>query len=250
MPLGKICTGLTFSLLVIVSLASADAEVPEGPKAPSTSIGSPQRGRLEDAAELPEAGPGYRFQTMRGNPRARFGTDEMVAMLQAAAARVDEEAPGSTLIIEDLSLENGGRISGHGSHRSGRDVDVRYYAVDEDGAPRSGRSVSFRRNGRARNGARFDVQRNWLFIQSALESEHADVQYIFIYRPLEILLLEYAAEAGASEALLEEAARKMMPPGGGPRVSPHADHMHIRILCSAEDEAQGCRNRNSRRRRR
>ncbi|MFK8002416.1 MAG: penicillin-insensitive murein endopeptidase [Polyangiales bacterium] len=234
---------------VALSIASisllASAEVP-----PSTSVGSPQRGHLVAGVALPASGAGFRFQTIRGNPSARYGTEEMVAMLLAAVAGVESEAPGSLLVIGDLSLPEGGRIHGHGSHTSGRDVDIRYYALDEGGEPRSEPNVDFGRNGRASDGGRFDVERNWLFIRSALESELADVQYIFIYGPLERLLLEHAEANGASPELLQEAARKMMPPGGGSRVSPHADHMHIRILCTAEDEAEGCLNRNSRRRRR
>lgn len=239
-----IAAALIASFIVSLSLL-AHAELP-----PSTSVGSPQRGRLIGGVELPAVGTGFRFQTARGNPTARFGTEEMVAMLAAAAAAVEAQAPGGTVIIEDLSLPEGGRIRGHGSHTNGRDVDVRYYALSEDGEPRSEPNVEFRRTGRARDGGRFDTARNWLFIRSVLESNQADVQYIFIYRPLEQLLLEHAATTDASPELLAEAARKMMPPGGGSRVSPHADHMHIRILCTAEDEAEGCRNRNSRRRRR
>lgn len=237
---------VAFVALSIVSVSLlASAEIP-----PSTSVGSPQRGHLVHGMVLPASGPGFRFQTIRGNPTARYGTEEMVAMLLSSVADVEAEAPGSTLVIGDLSLPEGGRIDGHGSHTCGRDVDIRYYALDENGEPRSEPNVEFRRNGLARDGGRFDVARNWLFIRSALESDEADVQYIFIYRPLELLLLEHAETTGASPELLQEAARKMMPPGGGSRVSPHADHMHIRVHCTAADETEGCLNRNARRRRR
>lgn len=236
---------LAFAFVMASSASLAGAEHPA-----STSTGSPQRGQLLNGVALPLVGPGFRFQTMRGNANARYGTEEMIAMLLGAVADVEAAAPGSTLVIEDISLPEGGRIHGHGSHRSGRDVDIRYYALNENGQPRSEPNIDFRRDGRARDGGQFDVARNWLFILSALESDEAEVQYIFIYRPLEELLLEHAATTGASPALLAEAARKMMPPGGGPRVSPHADHMHIRISCTAADEAEGCLNRNSRRRRR
>jgi penicillin-insensitive murein endopeptidase len=238
----RFAAAFTLCFASLSLLASADLP-------PSTSTGSPQRGHLLNGVALPASGPGFRFQTIRGNPTARYGTEEMVAMLLAAVADVEEQAPGSAVVIGDISLPEGGRIHGHGSHRSGRDVDIRYYALDENEQPRSEPNIAFRRNGRARDGGRFDVTRNWLFIRSVLESDHADVQYIFIFRPLERLLLEHAATTDASPELLAEAARKMMPPGGGARVSPHADHMHIRILCTAEDEAEGCRSRSRRRRR-
>lgn len=173
-----------------------------------------------------------------------------VALSVSFSLLASAEVPPSTSVGSPQRGHLVAGIHGHGSHTSGRDVDIRYYALDEGGEPRSEPNVDFGRNGRASDGGRFDVERNWLFIRSALESELADVQYIFIYGPLERLLLEHAEANGASPELLQEAARKMMPPGGGSRVSPHADHMHIRILCTAEDEAEGCLNRNSRRRRR
>src|SRR6478735_9971575 len=92
---------------------------PRGP-VHGQSVGAPWAGRLRDATELPE-GDGY----VRRRPWRMFGTKPTVEAIYHAVGRVREEFPAIHVIaIGDISAEQGGRISDHSSHQSGRDVDI------------------------------------------------------------------------------------------------------------------------------
>lgn len=223
-------------LLLCVPVAAQDAP-------PHTSVGAPRDGRIAGGGvELPTRGPGYHFRThhQRNNPSAHYGTPPLVGALQRAAAAVAGRWPGSDVAIEDLSFENGGRIRGHGSHRTGRDVDVTYYAMRADGSridPTESRW--FLRNGRARGHAdeRLDAERTWAFLRALLEDDAIRVQYVFMHRALQRRILAVArAPARARFADVMRTPR-------GRNVDPHADHFHVRIECPEADVAFGCRDR-------
>ena len=206
-----------------------------------TSVGNTRRGRLIEGIAFPATGEGFRFETNRGNLEARYGTPSLVRMLQASIARVNAAAPGGQLIVEDISNRHGGTLPGHGSHTSGRDADVRFYAVDASGQPMEPRRVSYGPDGRAVDGGpeRFDVERNWLLIEAMLQSREVRVRFIFVAPWIEHLLLAHARPRAPRE-LLRLAERRMRPPGT-PLASPHDDHLHVRIGCPAGDVAHGCR---------
>ena len=139
----RLRAGLVASLLVLVFAASpvpharsADEEtrLPEDVRQllakrgrHSTSVGAPGDGSLEGGVPFPLTGPGFRFGPMR-DPHARYGTVEVVQALVHAALAVSRDLPGGELTVHDLSLEHGGPIPHHGSHRAGRDVDVLFYS--------------------------------------------------------------------------------------------------------------------------
>jgi penicillin-insensitive murein endopeptidase len=217
--------------------------VPAHAQAPHASVGTPQRGSLVAGYALPPRGVGYHWETNRENPRASYGTEPLVRALVRAAAEVARVHPGSDLAIHDLSFEHGGPIRGHGSHTSGRDVDVAYYAVDANGArvdPTT--SVWFDAEGYARgaprtSALRFDAERTWLFLAALLTDPSIEVQYVFMHPALQRLLLRYAervAPRGAARA------RAVLRTPRGRRVDPHADHLHVRIRCPAAHRALGC----------
>lgn len=209
---------------------------------PHYSVGTAQRGRLAGGGEeLPLRGDGYHFETNRGNPRAHYGTPALVGALERASAEVARAHPGSDLAIHDLAFQNGGAIRGHGSHRSGRDVDVAYYALEPDGAPMNPtRSIWFLSHGRARGveaatAPRIDRARTWLWLRTLLTDDAIEVQYVFMAPALQRLILAHAGDDPTSEV----AARVVRTPRGR-RVDPHADHFHVRIHCSSADLEHGC----------
>jgi penicillin-insensitive murein endopeptidase len=208
-----------------------------------TSVGTPQNGRVAGGGvALAPRGPGYHWVTNRGNAAASFGTPSLVAALARAAAEVARVHPGSDLAIHDLGFESGGRIRGHGSHTSGRDADVAYYATNASGAridPTT--SVWFDPSGRARGVAsatavRFDAARTALFLSTLLEDRSIRVQYVFMHPALQ-RLVRSAAGRHASQL-----TRVLRTPRGR-RVDPHADHLHVRIHCPPADVAYGCADR-------
>ncbi len=77
--------------------------------------------------QLPASGRGF-YGYYRAS--ARWGTPRLVYGLERIGGRYT--GPGGAYGVGDISLENGGAISGHASHRAGIDVDVR--PVRTDGA--------------------------------------------------------------------------------------------------------------------
>lgn len=238
---------LLFGLAGLLSGCFAFAPKPHQP----WSWGSPSRGLLQEGMELPEKGVGY----VRARPgdAHRYGTRELVEALQRAAASVQTHFPGGApLRVGDITGPGGGEQSRHGSHRSGRDVDLIFYVLDGKGRSVQGRGwLGFDRFGLAREdrapgGKRgsgelfyFDDARNWHLIRTLLADPSIEVQWVFCSQGLKARLLAYARAHEASPEILFRAAWVLHQPGSG---NPHRDHFHIRIACSAAQRALGCVN--------
>jgi penicillin-insensitive murein endopeptidase len=206
------------------------------------SVGVPHHGVQTESVELPVRGPGFRrFRPMgtnySGNPR-------LVAGLQAAAAAVDQALPGGApLTIGDLSARHGGRIPGHNSHRTGRDVDLLWYVTTPAGAPvPSPGFIRVASDGLAeiyetQQYLRLDVPREWLLVKSLLLSNDIAVQFMFVSHDVEALLIEYARSKGEPLDLVWHAETVMLEPSDS---APHDDHLHLRIACSPEESVNGC----------
>jgi len=88
------------------------------------SIGRPQRGRLANASVLPRNPDAWFIR----RPERAYGTRATVSQIQRVIQRVRRHFPRvHALAIGDLSARRGGRITMHGSHQSGRDVDLGFY---------------------------------------------------------------------------------------------------------------------------
>ena len=211
-------------------------------QAPSESQGWPWRGRLAHPSHLPE-GPRVRYVDQYRDNGHHYGTSELVNLISDVAARVAEAFPGSRLPVGELSAPHGGRIDRHRSHRSGRDVDIGFFALDAAGDDAT--TVRFARFGRSGTGLgpyrdlRFDDARNWAVVRALMESREARVQHIFVADTLKTRLLREAVRSGAPRELVVRAAATMMQPA---RVLPHRDHLHVRIYCP-DDDRPTCRDR-------
>ena len=204
------------------------------------SIGYAHRGRLSGGLLL-EATANLRFKD--GTPDGeRYGTAELVRLIAASADHVATVVPGLPLTVGDLSRRRGGRFGRHRSHRSGRDVDLVYYTLDDAGHPAlPEQMIGFRRSGigRDRAGLRyhFDDTRNWALVAFLIDNDIAAVQRIFLSRTIKRRLLAHAQRSGAAASLIERAAAVLDNSGGR-----HHDHMHVRIFCPAGDRPE-CRDR-------
>jgi penicillin-insensitive murein DD-endopeptidase len=251
------------ALLSAALLTTACVGTPT-PLAPSIrgSIGLPHEGMISDAAPLPRKGEGY--ARLRNND-VNWGNPRMVAAIRAAAESVSRERPGARVIVGDLSARYGGEASGHRSHRTGRDADLLLYALTPDGRPVD--SPGFTRFGpdgladtstydeegeaqpnksRAREiqklkrGGRYlrlDVEREWLLIKALVSSPEANVQWLFLARWLEALVIEYARARGEDPELIWYAENVLLQPGDS---SAHDDHLHLRIACTPDEAVAGC----------
>ena len=127
---------MRFALFALVALLEISCVHPGAlTDGSSVSFGDHRSGVLRHASQLPAVGVGY-FVPERWQARQRqYGTDEIVGLIRRAAARVRQRVPRSLVGIADLSPLGGGPTREHGSHRSGRDVDFIYYALDASGRP-------------------------------------------------------------------------------------------------------------------
>lgn len=227
-------------LIVAALLACAPIAFAQDGAPPGTSVGDVHEGRLVGGgAELPRTGDGFHWVTNRGNPDARYGAPSLVGALVRAARTVAQAHPGSDLAIHDLAQRGGGPIRGHGSHRSGRDVDIAYYATLADGAPMNPTaSIWFVGGGRERGapaatGRRFDATRTWAFLRALLDDDAIRVSHVFMAPHLQRLVLD---AAGRDAHRIRPVLRRPR----GRRVDPHADHFHVRIHCPRGDLRYGC----------
>ncbi|MCC7534919.1 MAG: penicillin-insensitive murein endopeptidase [Deltaproteobacteria bacterium] len=237
--------GLPFtfvSVLVLLPLAVGRAEpgVEAGkpPLSGSHSVGLAYRGMLVGGVRLEESEHVVRAGRRQSSGNW-YGTRELVALIEDAARRVAAARPGLQLGVGDLSGPHGGTIEGHGSHESGRDVDIGFF-VTEQGSPRPAAGwVELTARGTPVASARppldrlrFDDAANWDLVRSIVESPHAEVQYVFVASWLEQRLLREAARRGEEASLVERAAHVMLQPRNA---TPHADHFHVRIYCPEDD---------------
>jgi murein endopeptidase len=172
--------------------------------------------------------------------KVSWALPNLLSVLNRAARTVARKYPGSMLELGELSRKEGGRITSHLSHQSGRDADVSFYLTDLDGAPiRAPRFLRCVGTGEGRDDPtiRFDDQRNWEFVRALLEDPNEEVRQIFIYAPLRARLLAYAAKVKAPRALRAKAAAAMMQPVNA---LPHDDHFHVRISCPLDMVERGC----------
>ncbi len=203
---------------------------PESGDGSSLSVGRHNRGRLIRGHELHES-DALRFKS---RSEARFGTDELVALLDRAARAVMARTPGARLTVGDLSRRGGGRFRPHRSHQSGRDVDLGFYVTDPDGAPLDlHRFYDFRRDltVRGHDELRYDLVRNWQLVE-ALVMDEVPVQWIFVSRTIRGRLLEEGARQGASADVIARAEAILSQPSHG---GMHNDQFHVRIYCPLPD---------------
>jgi penicillin-insensitive murein DD-endopeptidase len=205
------------------------------------SIGLPHSGVQTDSVELPKHGPG--FERFRPFGNAYFGQTELVDEVRRVAAVVDGRWPGPPLVLGDLSAREGGQIPRHNSHRSGRDIDLLWALTTPSGIPvKAPGFIHLGPDGigiDADTGTyyRLDVERQWAIIRTFLESETVYVQWMFMSRPVEAMIVQYARARGEPDELLWRAETVMIQPKGS---LPHDDHIHLRISCTPQTMITGC----------
>lgn len=201
------------------------------------SLGSPNEGHLKGGAHIDLTKPWFRVVPVYESGDVRWALPIMTNMIDRAARHVNKRFPGAVLDVGDLSVKHGGDVARHHSHESGRDADLGFYAVDAKGKQVHGKTfVKFNPDLASPNypGARFDLARNWAFVQELLTDPAARVSHIFIADWLKRELLAYA-KTHAVRGVYERAAAVLMQPHNS---LPHDDHFHVRISCPREAHSQ------------
>jgi penicillin-insensitive murein endopeptidase len=197
---------------------------------PARSIGAPNAGHLENGVHL-DTSKEIRVVGAYLPGDARWGTRELVRLIERTAHEVRKRFPDAVLGVGHLSRKGGGEIERHASHESGRDADIAFYLTDAAGKPIvRDHFVAILPDGKAgaEAGVRFDDARNWAVVAALLTDPQAHVTHIFVASPLRTRLLAYAAKVGAPAAIRARAAELMMQPH---HALPHDDHFHVRIAC-------------------
>jgi penicillin-insensitive murein endopeptidase len=199
----------------------------------SVSMGRSNGGLLRNGVPVPTDPALLVKSESRGE---HYGTAELVTLLVYGAHAVARSAPGSRLVVGDLSREGGGRLRPHRSHRSGRDVDIGFYMVDPQGRalPAAPGFVHMTAQLVGPHGGRlygFDVARNWTLVEALLSHPEVHPQYLFVANPLIQALLRHARNQRASAEIIARAEAVLDQPRG----SPHRSHFHMRIFCARDD---------------
>lgn len=211
------------------------------------SIGAPNDGHLVGGVALPER-PWLRVVPFYADADVRWGLPALVGLVERAGRRVARRFRGAVLGVGDLSLEHGGDIDRHASHESGRDVDLAFFLVHDDGVPVAAeRFVPVAPDGSAPRlaHARFDDARNWALVQALIDDPVARVTHVFVAPHVRRRLLLWAARRGESPSVLARAAEVMHQPRSALE---HDDHFHVRIGCPA-GQSRTCQEGPTRRRR-
>ncbi|MBM4375577.1 MAG: penicillin-insensitive murein endopeptidase [Deltaproteobacteria bacterium] len=180
----------------------------------SLSLGTPAAGGLVNPVALRSSA-----ELTIVDAAASWGTEETVAYLTRAVAKVYERHPNTPpLQVGHLSSRRGGPLSPHRSHQSGRDVDLGYYYRDDKG-------TWYRRA----TAANLDLERTWALVR-ALVTE-TDAEYIFINTSVQKLLKDHAQRIGEDptwlDGLFQVGSRSTN--AIVRHVHGHDTHMHVRF---------------------
>jgi penicillin-insensitive murein endopeptidase len=152
------------------------------------------------------------------DPSHAYGTEETVDALRLSLRAVYEHFPNTPVVsIGHLSAKQGGHLSPHQSHQSGRDVDVSFYY---DGSPNRWYERASPNH--------LDLPRTMYLIRTLVEK--TSIEMILVDRSLHEPLRRYALGQGMDEAWVEGlfVTREGRPPIV--RHAPgHATHLHLRF---------------------
>lgn len=200
---------------------------------PGQSRGRPQRGSLVDGVQLPQSPQYYRRR-----PEWVYGAQHVIDHTRRVIAEVNRRHPSvHRLAIGDISAPKGGTLPGHGSHQSGRDIDLGlYFRSVPSGYPEEFVSAS---------AGKLHAAANWTLIHALFRASKtsAGPEKIFLDYDVQGRIYEAARKEGVPRGTLSKIFQ--YPHGRWTRESfvkhepKHADHLHVRFKCPPRDE--GCR---------
>jgi murein endopeptidase len=187
-----------------------------------SSIGSPNRGKLQKARSIdPDGdrqGTGFVLSPHRS---ATWGTPATVAAVRKAMACYRSRCPAGRkgecppVNLGDLSAKDGGHLGNHLSHQSGRDVDLGYLV-----RPPQGRGV-FDRQATAAN---LNVKAQWAVLGCLLDNPL--VKFVFLSGTVAETLKAHARKVPALRKYLRFFQNGVIQPD-----TEHLTHLHVRYRC-------------------
>ena len=194
------------------------------------SIGAPWHGELRDPIKLPE-GKGYLIR----RPWRSFGASYVVAQVQRALNEFRERFPKiHRIAVGDISARDGGQISEHRSHQSGRDVDI--------GLVYTKKPANYPESFVPATSDNLDCAGTWELMKTFIESGNGargGVLMIFLDFGVQGQIYHWAQAHGVDQEYLDKVFQ--YPHGHGSadgiirHVAHHNDHFHVRYRCEAGD---------------
>ncbi|OFZ00693.1 MAG: hypothetical protein A2Z97_10755 [Bdellovibrionales bacterium GWB1_52_6] len=213
---------------MIVSVLGLSAPVQAGAR--DQAVGSYTKGKLKNASQLKQSGPGY-VLLFPHRDRA-YGTDDLIETVETVAEDLAARFPeGERLQVGDTSARQGGFISGHASHQNGLDVDFGYFRMNHQEQEFNwstlfpdftalGFDEEFVIGGKL--SSNFDLQRNWELFKALVST--TKINRIFVDQVIKASLCTYSRSI---DDFSVETLRHLRP---WPK---HGDHIHVRLLCPA-----------------
>ena len=193
------------------------------------SVGPPWQGQLRDAAQL-VLGDGFKIR----RPWRSYGTRATVDFVQHVVTDVREQFPDAHVFaIGDLSAKDGGRITEHRSHQSGRDADIGLIYKEQP--------AGFPTNFVSATAENLDCEATYALVTGFADTAHQDggAQVMFLDYNVQGLLYRWAKEHDVDDAILDHLfqyphrnASTLV------RHEPnHDNHLHVRFKCPSGDSA-------------
>jgi len=194
------------------------------------SVGSPQRGKLVEPERLPQSRKYYRRRLPRTYAAAHV-IDQVTAAIDAVSLA---HPKAGRLAIGDLSDADGGSLSGHHSHQSGRDVDLGLYFI--------GRPEGYPKEFVAASKGKLDVAAMWTLLDTlhAQSKKAGGPTKIFLDYRIQKRIYLHARKQGVSKAKLKKIFS--YPDGYWAKgrlvqhIRNHHDHVHVRFGCPPKDK--------------
>ena len=194
------------------------------------SVGPPWDGQLRDAAQL-MLGDGFRIR----RPWRSYGTRATVDFVQHVVTDVREQFPDAhVLAIGDLSAKDGGRITEHRSHQSGRDADL--------GLVYKTQPAGFPDNFITATEDNLDCEATLALVLGFADTAHQDggAQVMFLDYNVQGLLYDWAKDHDVDDAVLDRLFQYPHRGASGALVRHepnHDNHLHVRFKCPHGDSA-------------
>lgn len=190
----------------------------------SESVGYPHDGGLDHGLPMLD-GPGRKITAERWKTWATRDTVAQLDHVLRRWAEVEPKAP--PVLVGNLSSRDGGPLSPHKSHQSGRDVDLSYL-TKWNGKD----AVTWQHIG----SDNFDAELTWRLLK--LLTQEARVEVIYMDRRIQKLLLEHAKR---HDTIRKARLPNWLEVAGSVEdalirhVPGHQDHFHVRFACPADD---------------
>ncbi|MBL7716129.1 MAG: penicillin-insensitive murein endopeptidase [Bdellovibrionales bacterium] len=215
----------TLILWTAVVATGAIAQVQTSTRDFSQALGGYTKGTLLQPDQLKNESTDF-VRVFQGQDRG-YGTLDLVTLIENTAVALRKEVPtAERLQVGDLSQSTGGKISGHGSHQNGLDVDLIYLRKDRRELDPK-KATWFDEQFVTAQGsltANFDLEANWALVRILHSSGR--VQRIFVDAAIKEAFCAHATALGIRPQVTE-ILRSLRP------WPAHDDHMHVRVVCPA-----------------